>query len=194
MSRYLPPVEDRFAATVRELLRRVKALEARTVRVNAQETLHTRYGTVNPGYTSGDPQVTVDGDTGLTGPYPYLRPYEPAPSDRVVLVPVGTSYAVAGTGTGGSGIGGSPGLAGQAGGVNGTFPGGTNSLAVVVTFPAAFPAPPAAVFASGPLLDLVGPAIAIGPPSTTQFTFVAQRRDGANVSAGTRTFYWLAVA
>lgn len=194
MSRYLPSLDDRFGAMVRDLLRRVKALEARTVRVSAGEILHARYGTVDPGYTSGDPQVTVDGDTGLTGPYPYLRPYKPAPGDRVVLVPAGTSYAVAGTDTGGSGIGGSPGLAGQAGAVNAVFPGATNNLTVTVTFPAAFPAAPSAVFFSGPLLDLIGPVFAVGVPTATQFACNIQRRDGGNITAGTRVCYWLAVA
>lgn len=100
MARYLPPLADRFAAAVRDLTGRVQALEARTALVNSADLVYARWGVVDPGYTSGDPQVTVDGDAGLSGPYPYLRPYRPAASDYVVLVPAGGSYAVAGTATG----------------------------------------------------------------------------------------------
>ncbi|WP_157472785.1 hypothetical protein [Frankia sp. EAN1pec] len=63
-----------------------------------------------------------------------------------------------------------------------------------MTFPAAFPTAPSMVFVSGPLMDLAAPAVAVGAPTATGFTFIVQRRDGANVSAGARTFFWLAVA
>lgn len=194
MARYLPPLADRFAAGVKDLVARVGALEARTAMLNGADRLYALWGTVDPGYTAGDPQVTVDGDAGLTGPYPYLRPYAPAPSDRVLLVPSGASYAVAGTGTAGAGVAGVPALAGQRGAVNAVWPGATNNLTVTVTFPTAFPAAPSAVFFSGPLLDLFGPVFAVGVPTATQFQCNIQRRDGGNVSAGTRVCYWLAVA
>lgn len=124
MSRYLPPLADRAAETLRDLLGRVRALEARTA-------------------TSG-----------------------------------GLPLA----------------LTGQAGQVDAVFPGATNSLTVTVTFPVAFTEAPSGVFVSVPLLDLIGPVFAVGPPSAEAFQFVAQRRDGGNVSAGTRVCYWLAVA
>ncbi|MEX5634955.1 gp53-like domain-containing protein [Parafrankia sp. FMc2] len=78
--------------------------------------------------------------------------------------------------------------------MTGTFSGSVADLAVSVTFPSAFPTAPAAVFVSGPLLDLVAPTFAVEAPTGTGFDFVVQRRDGAIVTAGVRTFYWLAVA
>lgn len=100
MSRYPPPLEHRFAAMVHGLAERLQALEARTAPVTPSDRLYARYGTVDPSYAGGDPQVTVDGDAGLTGPYPYLRPYAPVAGDYVLLVPTGGTYAVAGTTTG----------------------------------------------------------------------------------------------
>lgn len=175
-----------------DLIRRVRALELRTARVQSGQTLYTRYGTVDAGYTAGDPLVLVDGDSVASGPYLYLRPYIPVASDRVVLTPAGESYVVTGATADPAGAGVSA-LTGQRGSIVGTFPGSTNSLTVTVTFPTPFPSAPSVTFASGPLLDLAAPAISVGAPSTTGFSFVVQRRDGANVSAGTRTFFWLAV-
>ncbi|ONH62405.1 hypothetical protein CcI49_03225 [Frankia sp. CcI49] len=192
MSRYLPSLEVRFAATVADLKRRVAALELRTARVQSGQTLYPRYGTVDPGYAGGDPLVLVGGDATASGPYPYLRPYAPVAGDRVVLAPAGESYVVTGAVTDPTAIG-VPALTGQRGSVVGTFPGGTNSLTVTVSFPAALPVAPSAAFVSGPLLDLAAPTFSVGAPTTMDFAFVVQRRDGANVSAGARTFWWLAV-
>lgn len=96
MSRFPPPLEQRFAAGVRDMLRRLQALENRTAKVSSGDWLYARLGTVDPGYVSGLPQVTVDGDAGLTGPYAHLASYTPAAGDRVLLIPQGTTFVVAG--------------------------------------------------------------------------------------------------
>ena len=95
MSRYPAPLADRFAATIRDLASRLRAVEARAVQLTA-DPVYARFGTVDAAYTTGDPQITVDGDAGLTGPYRHLGSYTPAAGDRVVLVPVGAGYVVAG--------------------------------------------------------------------------------------------------
>ncbi len=96
MSRYPQPLVDRFAATIRDILARLSAVEARGAHLNSADLVYTRLGTVDAAYASGNPLVTVDGDAGLTGPYRHLGSYAPASGDRVVLVPVGASYVVVG--------------------------------------------------------------------------------------------------
>lgn len=55
-------------------------------------------GVIDPGYTSGDPKVTFEGELTMSGKqYPFLSSYLPAPSDRVVLAPLGTSYVILGS-------------------------------------------------------------------------------------------------
>lgn len=56
-----------------------------------------RLATVDPDYTDGSPKVTFDGEDTMSGKlYPYLDSYTPAPGDRVLLVPVGTTYLIVG--------------------------------------------------------------------------------------------------
>lgn len=61
-------------------------------------------GRVDPAYTSGSPRVTFDGESTMsTKAYPFVRSYVPVAGDRVLLVPVGTTYLIVGaisTGTG----------------------------------------------------------------------------------------------
>lgn len=55
-----------------------------------------RLGTVDPAYTTGDPKITFDGETSLSGKtYPYAG-YTPQAGDRVVLLPVGNSWLIVG--------------------------------------------------------------------------------------------------
>lgn len=96
MSRYPQPLADRFAATIRDILARLSAVEARGAHLNSADLVYARLSTVDPAYASGNPLVTVDGDAGLTGPYGFLRSYTPASGDRVLLVPMGATYLVAG--------------------------------------------------------------------------------------------------
>lgn len=56
-----------------------------------------RIGTVDPSYTSGLVKVTFDGETTLSVKgYAWLGAYTPAASDRVALLPVGTSWLILG--------------------------------------------------------------------------------------------------
>lgn len=57
-----------------------------------------RLATVDPDYTgTGAPKVTFDGESTLSSKlYAFVDSYRPAASDRVVLIPVGTTYLIAG--------------------------------------------------------------------------------------------------
>lgn len=56
-----------------------------------------RLATVDSAYASGWPKVTFDGESTLSQKaYPHLDCYVPARGDRVVLVPVGTTYLIIG--------------------------------------------------------------------------------------------------
>lgn len=70
----------------------------------AQDTNRAmRLATVDPTYDRASypdtlPQVTFDGETTLSGKgYPVYGPYRPYPGDRVLLAPVGTTYAILGS-------------------------------------------------------------------------------------------------
>lgn len=53
-------------------------------------------GTVDPAYTSGNPKITFDGETTLSGKTYLYAGYTPKAGDRVVLLPVGNSYLIIG--------------------------------------------------------------------------------------------------
>lgn len=56
-----------------------------------------RLGKIDPAYSSGSPKVIFDGETVVSGKgYPRLSSYAPVANDRVLLIPVGTSYVIAG--------------------------------------------------------------------------------------------------
>lgn len=56
-----------------------------------------KLATIDPLYTTGNPQVTFDGEsTKSTKTYPYVRSYIPTPGDRVLLLAVGTSHLIIG--------------------------------------------------------------------------------------------------
>lgn len=59
-----------------------------------------RMATIDPAYSgSGDPKVTFFGESTLSGKnYPYLASsYTPVADDRVVMIPVGTTYLIVGS-------------------------------------------------------------------------------------------------
>lgn len=63
-----------------------------------------KLATVDDSYTPADfysgtlPKVTFDGESVLTTKrYPVMSPYEPQPSDRVVMLPVGHTYVIMGS-------------------------------------------------------------------------------------------------
>lgn len=57
-----------------------------------------RLATVDPDYTgTGPPKVTFDGESTKSAKlYAFINSYRPAAGDRVVLVPAGTTYVIAG--------------------------------------------------------------------------------------------------
>jgi hypothetical protein len=61
-----------------------------------------KLGTIDPSYVSSTypgtlPKITFDGESTLSGKtYPVIGSYLPAASDRVALIPVGTTYAIIG--------------------------------------------------------------------------------------------------
>lgn len=59
-----------------------------------------KMGTIDPAYSgTGDPKVTFYGESTLSGKnYPYLASsYTPVAEDRVVMIPVGTTYLIVGS-------------------------------------------------------------------------------------------------
>jgi hypothetical protein len=74
-----------------------------------QKNTESRLGTIDPAYVSSTfpvtlPKVTFDGELSLTGKrYNVMGDYVPAPSDRVILIPCGSTYVIAGSINGGSG-------------------------------------------------------------------------------------------
>lgn len=55
-----------------------------------------RLGTVDPAYTSGNPKITFDGESTLSGKTYLYAGYTPTAGDRVVLLPVGNSWLILG--------------------------------------------------------------------------------------------------
>lgn len=53
---------------------------------------------IDPAYTTGNPKVTFEGETTMSGKqYAYINSYYPIPGDRVVLAPLGTNYVIIGS-------------------------------------------------------------------------------------------------
>lgn len=81
--------------TPEDLLRTVSRYVQRDTASSA--TRPARLATIDPAYTSGRPRVIPDGESAPSGKrYPYLASYTPAPGDRVLMIPVGTSYVIVG--------------------------------------------------------------------------------------------------
>lgn len=56
-----------------------------------------RIAVIDPAYSSGNPKVTFEGESTMsTKGYPFLDSYTPTATDRVVLIPVGTTYLIVG--------------------------------------------------------------------------------------------------
>lgn len=56
-----------------------------------------RIAVIDPAYSSGNPKVTFEGESTMsTKGYPFLSSYTPVATDRVVLVPIGTTYLIVG--------------------------------------------------------------------------------------------------
>lgn len=98
MPLYPPRLEDRHAATMKDILRRITKLESRTAGIDSGYPLAALPATIDPAYTSGDPKAYINGSTTLTGPYQHLAAYTPAANDSVLALPVGAlqSYVILG--------------------------------------------------------------------------------------------------
>jgi hypothetical protein len=56
-----------------------------------------RIATIDPAYVSGSARVIFDGEDALSGKaYSYVSTYSPTAGDRVVMIPVGTTYVIVG--------------------------------------------------------------------------------------------------
>jgi microcystin-dependent protein len=78
------------------LLRDITAFVAATRQPSSADK-PVRLAVVDSGYTTGWPKVTFEGESTLSGKqYPHIDSYAPAAGDRVVLVPVGTTYLIVG--------------------------------------------------------------------------------------------------
>lgn len=93
-----PALGQRFASVMKDLQMRVTKLESRTASIDSGWPLAVLPAVVDAGYTTGDPQVYINGATALSGPYQYLSSYTPAAGDNVLVAPVGATrtYVVLG--------------------------------------------------------------------------------------------------
>jgi hypothetical protein len=98
MTMYPPTLDQRHAAALQNIQSRLKVLESRTGNIDSSSLLMHYPGVVDHAYPNdgSNPKVYVNGSAALTGPYPYLSSYTPFASDKVTLVPVGSSYLIAG--------------------------------------------------------------------------------------------------
>ena len=98
LTMYPAPLLQRFSATLTALQKRVTKLETRTAGIDSGFPLMMLPGVVSASYTSGNPQVYVNGSSALSGPFQYLASYTPAANDAVILAPVGAlqSYVIMG--------------------------------------------------------------------------------------------------
>jgi hypothetical protein len=95
---YPRPLLQRFQATLQKLQQDVAKLKTRTAGIDSGFPLMVLPGVISGSYTSGNPQVYINGSPTLSGPFPYLASYTPAANDTVILAPVGAlqSYIVIG--------------------------------------------------------------------------------------------------
>ena len=88
MTSYPSPLERRFSATLQQLQRDVTKLKTRTAGIDSGFPVMLLPGVISGTYTSGDPEVYVNGATTLSGPFQHLTSYTPAAGDSVLLAPV----------------------------------------------------------------------------------------------------------
>lgn len=88
MAQYPRSLIDRFPQQLGQLMKRVKKLESRTASIDSGFPLAALPAVVSASYSSGDPQVYLNGAAALTGPYQHLASYTPAANDQVLALPV----------------------------------------------------------------------------------------------------------
>ena len=94
MTLYPPKLgHDRIARTLAGIQQRIARLETRTSGIDSGFPLAVLPGVIVSTYTTGEPQVFVNGSATPSGPYQVLASYTPAAGDQVILAPVGPSKA-----------------------------------------------------------------------------------------------------
>ena len=99
MTQYAEPFGiARLRASFEKLRTRVAKLETRTNGIDSGFPLMALPGVISGTYSSGDPEVYLNGAPTLTGPFQHLSSYTPAAGDNVLLIPVGVlqGYVVIG--------------------------------------------------------------------------------------------------
>jgi hypothetical protein len=88
MTTYPRQLTQRFAQTIQDMQARIRKLETRTAGIDSGATLAALPATIDPGYTTGDPMVAINGSATLTGPCNHLASYTPAADDAVLVIPL----------------------------------------------------------------------------------------------------------
>ena len=98
MTLYPPGLNQRFSATLQDILRRLAKVETRTSCIDSGYPLAALPAVIDAAYVSGDPKAYINGSATLTGPYQHLASYTPAANDAVLVLPVGVlqTYIVLG--------------------------------------------------------------------------------------------------
>lgn len=93
MTQHAPPIQQRFSHALAKLQRDVRKLQTRTAGIDSGFPLAALPAVIDPAYTTGDPNVLVNGSAALTGPCQHLASYTPAANDNVLVIPVGVNQA-----------------------------------------------------------------------------------------------------
>lgn len=95
---YPVPIDQRHAQAMADIRRRLAVLDSRTACLDSGWPVAALPAVIDPGYTSGDPKIYLNGATTLSGPYQHLASYTPVAGDNVLVIPVGVqqSYVVLG--------------------------------------------------------------------------------------------------
>lgn len=89
---YPKPLDQRFAHSLQDLLRRITKLETRTGSIDSGWPLAALPAVIDSGYSgSSDPMAYINGASTLTGPYQHLTSYTPVAGDSVLALPVGAT-------------------------------------------------------------------------------------------------------
>ena len=88
MPTYPVPMGRRFENGFREMQRRLRTVETRTMGIDTGFPLMALPAVIDPAYASGDPMAFINGATTLTGPYQHLTSYTPVAGAHVLALPV----------------------------------------------------------------------------------------------------------
>jgi hypothetical protein len=84
-----------YVTTPREFLETVAGYTRQSTDGSADRPC--RIAVIDPAYATGNPKVTFEGESTMSAKgYPFLSSYTPVASERVVLLPIGTTYLILG--------------------------------------------------------------------------------------------------